>query len=747
MKKLFIVESPRKARTIQKYLTNEFTVISTMGHIKDLPKKKIGIQIEKDSIHVDYEILEGKEKIIKEIKKQALKAEEIFLAPDPDREGEIIAFHINEIINEEKKNQRKAIYRITSNEISKQAIIKSLENKKEINQSMVKAQQARRILDRLVGYKVSPVLWKKIKKGLSAGRVQSIALRLICERDKEISTFISEEYWSIHGKIKDTEIQVTITPKGLKKKTELSAKKAHIIYDSLPQQSWHVSDIQNREKKRRPYAPFITSTLQQAASTQLGYDAQKTMKIAQELYEGVTFEGEDSIALITYMRTDSPRISKDARHEADKFITSTLGKEYLPKKPHVYSAKENTQDAHEAIRPIDITITPSKAKPFLSKELFNLYELIWNRFVASQMSEAVYSTRSVTITNNDGTLVGKATGSVLIFAGFLKIYKAKDSDGEFDHATLPENVSLNQKVSLTDFQKKQHFTQPPARFSEARLIKELEEKHIGRPSTYVPILRTIRDRLYTELDEKKKFLATTLGQTVCAMLIDNMPNIMNYSFTANLEKELDEISQGKRERDDLIHTFYDSLIAAVKKFLDIKVEKNYEKTNIPCPNCEELLLVKESRIGKFLGCPTFPKCKFTSNFERDGEGNIIIKQTENNKKNEKTLSIKCEKCQEPMCIREGKHGDFIACSGYPKCKEILPEKTKALCPSCNTYQLHKRIWKGNIFWGCLGYPKKCSFSINGDIIEEICKICNFPFMKKKNGECANKLCPSKENNT
>jgi DNA topoisomerase-1 len=735
MKKLFIVESPGKAKTIKKYLGDDFIVTSTMGHIKDLPAKKLGIEIESPVLRITYETMIGKEKVIKELKKYIEECDEIYLAPDADREGEIIAYHINELIDEvdkKSKNQKK-VYRVTYNEISKQAITNGIKNKKNIDRHMVEAQQARRILDRLVGYKVSPVLWRKIAKGLSAGRVQSVALKLICKKEEEIKNFVIKEYWSIGGMLDKSSILVDISKKNNKKEF-LSEVDADDILKIAKKATWSVIDVKDKEKKRKPLAPFITSTLQQSAYNVLHLNVQQTMLYAQQLYEGVILDEENPVALITYMRTDSTRIADSAIESARDYIKTEFGDKYLPKTPHKYSTKESAQDAHEAIRPIDPFITPESIKNKLNREQYLVYNLIWTRFMASQMNEAIYTTRGILISDQDQELVGKISGSIIIFDGFLKVYNTNEDEEE--DKKLPPHLTIGQEVHIISIDKKQHFTQPPARYSEATLVKELEKKRIGRPSTYVPILKTIRDRLYTELDEKKRFISTKLGFEVYQILENNMTKIMDYSFTAKMEEELDKIAQGEMTRDSLIFEFYDYLIPAVDNFLAKKIEKQYEETNLVCPECQNKLIIKWGKTGEFLGCSNFPTCKYTANFTKNEKDEIVFDKEKNAISG--CLDIFCDKCKKPMIKKMGRFGEFIACSGYPECNYIMQEKTKALCPACSKDHLKKRSWRGKIFWGCGNYPD-CKFAINGSMIEKPCSICQFPFTKE-DGACLSKTC-------
>lgn len=747
MKKLFIVESPGKAKTIKKYLGNDFIVLSTMGHIKDLPQKNLGIEITPpDSIEVEYEVMPGKEKTIKEIKKYEADVSEIYLAPDADREGEIIAFHIKEIFDTKKK-QPKNIFRVTYNEISEQAILQSIKDRRELDYKMIGAQQARRILDRLVGYKVSPVLWKKLSKGLSAGRVQSVALKLICLREEEISKFVITEYWTIQGNAlyEKHNIIAEIQPSKHPKKS-LSPKEAETILEKIEKNGWVITEIKEKQKQRKPYPPFTTSSLQQAAYNILHYNVQQTMMIAQQLYEGISINKENSLALITYMRTDSTRIATEAITKAREYIKETFGTEYVPKKAQSYPQKNKAQDAHEAIRPIDISVTPLSLRAALTKEQFNLYNLIWNRYVACQMSEATYASRSILLTDPSKEYQGKISGSHVIFDGFLKVYNSTDDETEeLESTKLPPKMEKGTVIDFTDFKGKQHFTQPPARYSEATLVKELEQKGIGRPSTFVPILKTIRDRLYTELDAKKRFTPTLLGKQVYTLLEENITKIMDLSFTAEMEKKLDEIAQGETTRNKVIFDFYDYLIPTVKAFSEKKIEKKYEESSFSCqaPECTGTLVVKWSKVGEFLGCTEFPRCKYTANFSRDEKNKIILEEKQAKTQEKELLEIECIKCGKQMTQKTGRYGKFIACSGYPECTYIKSEASKSFCPKCKEHPLQKKSWKGKTFWACSNYPT-CKFSINGDIIEKKCTICDYDFFKKinENNACANKECKS-----
>lgn len=739
MKKLLIVESPAKIKTISKFLGKDFKIMSTIGHIKDLPTKELGIDMT-DGIVIDYVVLENKQKVINDICKAAQNADEIFLAPDPDREGEIIAWHIAQEIKKAIKKGSK-IHRITFNEITKPAIIEALEHPTEIDMQKVSAQQARRVLDRWVGYEVSPILWRKITKGLSAGRVQSVALKLICDREEAIRSFKPEEYWSIIGLFSNDGSQLLaplthISKKKAEVNTEQDAKK---IVDQLKKVSFIVESIEDKQRVKNPNAPFMTSTIQQTAYNRLGFSVKKTMQVAQTLYEGIPLEDDSTpVALITYMRTDSLRIADSALKESRSFINAQYGKDYLPPKAITYAKGGKAQDAHEAIRPIDVEITPEYAKKYLPPDAAKLYELIWQRFVASQMKPALYAQRTVTIQGDKFTF--KITGSTLIFDGFLKVYGIEEDDEE-QKVVIPKELKAKDTVNLDKITPKQHFTQPPPRFTEGSLVKELEKEGIGRPSTYATILNTIRARSYTTLDSKKRFNPTELGMTVTKMLNDNLPKIMDYKFTAVMEEDLDKIAQGSLDRDQLLKEFY----SAFEKDLDTfrgEAKRPSEPINMKCPECKKGdLAIRIGKAGHFVGCLRYPECTFTSNFKRNEDGSIELIATET----PKLLEEKCPNCGRPLRSVLGKFGPFIACSGYPECKYIQQVKAQFPCP-LDGGEILKKQWKGKPFWGCKNYPE-CKFVIFGDIEETPCPECKSPFLQKKfekDGSitlsCANKEC-------
>lgn len=738
MKKLLIVESPAKIKTISKFLGKDFKIMSTIGHIKDLPTKELGITKKKNEIVIDYVVLANKQKVINDINKAAQSADEIYLAPDPDREGEIIAWHVAEEVKKIIKKGAK-IHRITFNEITKSAIVEALERPSTIDMQKVAAQQARRVLDRWVGYEVSPILWRKITKGLSAGRVQSVALKLICDREDAIRAFKPEEYWSITGNFTadGSKITAPLTHINKKKAVIANEQEAKKILEQLKKNSYIIESIEDKQRIKNPNAPFMTSTLQQAAYNRLGFPVKKTMQVAQNLYEGIPLEDESTpVALITYMRTDSLRIADSALKECRSFIENDYGKEYLPSKASVY-AKGKAQDAHEAIRPISVSVTPSYAKKYLPPDAAKLYELIWNRFVSSQMQPALYAQRTVTI--QGGIFTFKVTGSTLIFDGFLKVYGVEEDENE-ENGIIPKEIKSKEALTLSKTTPKQHFTQPPARFTEASLVKELEKEGIGRPSTYATILNTIRARSYTTLDTKKRFNPTELGMTVTKMLSENLPKIMDYKFTAVMEEDLDKIAQGSLERDDLLNQFYD----AFEKDLDTfrgEARRPAEPIGMKCPECKiGELAIRIGKAGHFVGCLRYPECKFTSNFKRKEDGTIELIAPEG----PKLLEEKCPLCDKQLRSVMGKFGPFVACSGYPECKYIQQVKAHFLCP-LDKGEVLKKQWKGKPFWGCNNYPE-CKFVIFGDIEEEECSQCKNPYLLKKYEKDGSVTlsCPNKE---
>lgn len=723
MKKLLIVESPAKIKTISKFLGKDFRIMSTLGHVKDLPPRQLGVHMN-GAITLDYVFLEKKEKLIGEICKEAASSDQIFLAPDPDREGEIIAWHVAEEIKRRMKKPN--IARITFNEITKPAIEEAITHPSDLDLNMVAAQQARRILDRWVGYEVSPILWRKVGKGLSAGRVQSVALRLICEREEAIRAFKPEEYWTVDSTFATPQgaFVAALTHKS-KKKIELKDKEGtEKVVADIKKHEYTISSVKDTKRAKNPAPPFMTSTLQQAAYNQLGFSVDRTMSLAQKLYEGIPLGDDTPVALITYMRTDSLRLSDTALKSARTYINKNFGDDYLPAKSNVYS-KSGAQDAHEAIRPVDAALAPEKIKSYLEKDLARLYELIWKRFIACQMKPAQYAQRQVLV--DGGPFTFKATGSTLLFDGFLKVYNVTDEDDEKEgKVSIPADVAEKMAVALKNLASKQHFTEPPARYTQASLVKEMEKEGIGRPSTYAAILKTIQARAYTELDSKKRFVPTELGMIVTKLLVEHLSKIMNIKFTALMEEDLDKIAEGKLERDKVLREFYTDFEKDLEAFGGEQVKRAGEQTDIVCPTCKEgKLIIRFGKAGPFLGCSKFPECKFTSNFTRAEDGTITLAQAEE----PKLLDEKCPLCGKPLRQARGKFGMFISCSGYPECKYIHRKIAKFPCPSCGG-KLSEKSWKGKTFWGCENYPK-CKFTISGDIKEVPCPKCKAPYLLKR----------------
>jgi len=670
-KSLVIVESPAKAKTIKKYLGDNFLVESSSGHLIDLPSNKLGVNIE-EGFKPDYIVIRGKKKYLNQLEKAANKAEKVYLASDPDREGEAIAWHIANKLNLGDKAERVLFYEITKN-----AVLKSIQNPIKLSQDKFEAQQARRILDRIVGYKVSPILWKKVRRGLSAGRVQSVALNLVVVREREIEKFAPKEYWSLEALLKkstDNESASFVSSlhsfKG--EKIELTNEtETNAVLESIKGKEFSVDSITRRERSRKSLAPFITSTLQQDASRKLRFSVRKTMTIAQKLYEGIELGSEGPVGLITYMRTDSVRISDNALEDVRNFINNIYGINYLPEKPNNFKVKKSAQDAHEAIRPTFVDKTPEEVRQYLPKDEFRLYELIWKRFVSSQMNPAIYDQTSVDIIVGDATF--RATGSIIKFDGFTKLYiegkEEEKNENKEDESRILPIMEKGEVLDLLNFDSKQHFTQPPPRFSESSLVKELEEKGIGRPSTYASILYTIQDRRYV-IKEKNWLSPTLLGCSVNDLLIEGFPEIMDVKFTAEMEEKLDSVEEGNINWVDLLQGFY----TGFSKRLDLAEEtiKNLKVDGIPtdisCEKCHSPMIVKWGRRGEFLSCSKYPDCKNAKPFEYDENGKIKIKEKVIPEIRE---DIKCEKCGKPMVVRQSRYGKFLGCSGYPECKTIV----------------------------------------------------------------------------
>ena len=657
---LVIVESPTKAKTIKKMLGSNYKVVASVGHIRDLPKSTLGIDIEND-FEPKYINIRGKGDLIKSLKKDAKASNKVFLATDPDREGEAISWHLAHILDIDPNSKS----RVTFNEITKDTVKKQIKSPRAIDINLVDAQQARRVLDRLVGYKISPLLWKKVKSGLSAGRVQSVVLKIICDREQEIEDFISEEYWSIEAVLKksrksfEAKYYGTLENGKVKKVEIKNESKADEILKNIDRENFIVSDIKKGVKKKNPSQPFTTSTVQQEASKKLNFSTKKTMMLAQRLYEGIDIPGEGSVGLITYMRTDSTRISQEALDSLMKYIGENYGDSYS-KKNTSSKKKDNVQDAHECIRPTDVTKAPYLIKDSLSRDEYRLYNLIWKRFVASQMQPALYNTMRLSINSNNE--IFKASGSQISFDGFLKVYEI---DSEKDNI-LPD-LEVNDKLKLDSIDKNQHFTQPPARYNEASLIKLLEELGIGRPSTYSPTISTLLSRYYVVVEDKK-LIPTEIGTTVNDILIENFPDIINEKFSAELETELDTIAEGKLQWKKLIEEFYEKfekeLLVAEEKIK--KVEIRDEVTDIKCEKCGRNMVIKMGRFGKFLACPGFPDCR-------------------NAKPLVEKIDVKCPKCGGDIVVKRSKKGrKFFGCSNYPECDFVTWNKPiDRKCPECN----------------------------------------------------------------
>ena len=749
-KPLVIVESPTKVKTIKKYLGNQYNVASTMGHIKDLPTKEVGIDIENGFLP-KYTAISGKQKVIRELKKIAGNAKDIYLAPDPDREGEAIAFHTAEIL----KKKGRTFHRVLFHELTKNAILEAIKSSEDLNTSKYKAQQARRILDRLVGYQISPILWRKVKRGLSAGRVQSVAVRIIVERERAIQAFEPEEYWSITANL----IADNDPPPFLAKLTRISNKKANIpngemakeIVDNLEKAEFTISKITRKTIKRNPLPPFITSTLQQDAIRKLRFSAKKTMVIAQQLYEGIEINGEP-FGLITYMRTDSTRIANEAAVEAMQWVQENYGPEYTIDKPRFFKNKKKVQDAHEAIRPTSVFQTPENLKNSLTPEQLSLYTLIWRRFVASQMHQALIDNLSITIKADKYQF--SAGGSTIKFKGFMAVYLSVEEEAKKQEKTpiLPP-ITEQTKITREKIDPHQHFTQPPPRFSEASLVKELEENGIGRPSTYAAIISTIQDKKYVEKD-KRNFRPTEIGYVVNDLLLKSFPDILDVTFTANMEDNLDEIETSQKDLIHVMSNFYDpfqkSLETASKEMLSMK--RIGMPTHISCPECgKQNLNIKNGKNGLFLACAGYPDCTYSCNYERNEKGKV---EAIAHKPPEMT-DQKCEKCESPLVVKTGRYGQFLACSAYPDCKftRSLSEPQKSVSTGvacikegCNGEIMEKKTRRGKVFYGCSEYPD-CDYALWNKPVNTPCPDCDAPFVVEKNTKmkgphlsCVNKTC-------
>jgi DNA topoisomerase-1 len=799
-KGLVIVESPAKAKTIQKYLGKGYTVEASLGHVKDLPKSNLGVDIDKD-FDTEYIVIPGKEKVLAKLKKLAQSADTIYLAPDPDREGEAIAAHLAEELGDGNKKRKKKkgeddrVRRVTFNEITQRAVRAAFEQPRSIDQHLVDAQQARRVLDRLVGYQVSPLLWDKVRRGLSAGRVQTVALRLIVEREREIKAFEKKEYWTIDAHLaaaKPPAFDARFLGKGEEKVEVPNGEEAEKIRAALEKADWSVRSVDRKERRRNATPPFTTSKLQQDSSRKLRFSVKRTMMIAQRLYEGVELGEEGLVGLITYMRTDSTRVAPEALTEVREYITSQFGQPFLPESPNTYKEKKEAQAAHEAIRPTSAMRHPDQIKQYLKEDEYKVYKLIWQRFVASQMMPAVFDQTTVDIDAKSGSesFWFRVTGSVMKFEGFLKVYEESkegkdDEDEELKHKLPP--LEAGQKLTLRELKPEQHFTEPPPRYNEASLVKELEERGIGRPSTYSAILSTIQERQYVQK------LGGKIGLVVTDLLVENFRDIFDVQYTARLEEELDEIEEGKEKWTDALAEFYKKFekdlryaekhmenIKRMEKPTEEKCERcgaplvikwgkhgsfyacsTYDKDdpntctftkenpiNLPdldsadiqettqeeyCENCGRVMVLKRGRFGQFMACTGYPDCKTTRRLDQGKKVPDI------------PLDEKCPKCGRNLMIRHGRYGEFTACSGYPDCKYVKQNFIGVKCPLCKDGELvEKRARKGNTFYGCSNYPK-CKFTSANKPIAEKCPTCGHEFLVEKYLKAGPVIaCPNKE---
>jgi DNA topoisomerase-1 len=829
-KSLVIVESPAKAKTIEKYLGKGFDVRASIGHIMDLPKNDLGVELKNRTFEPELIVSPGKEKVVQQLKKLAAQADEIYLAPDPDREGEAIAYHLALQLGTSAK-ERKKIRRVTFNEITKKAVQEAFQHAREIDQNLVDAQQTRRVLDRLVGYQISPLLWEKVRRGLSAGRVQTVALRLIVEREREIGAFQPVEYWTLEAELhperqaeqrfkarfvaidgeparvatgKDKDGKEQFVANALKDKKTLDE-----VLNALEGARWSVTSVQAREQQRRPLPPFITSQLQRDASNKLGFNVRRTMGVAQRLYEGIDVGAEGTVGLITYMRTDSPRVAPEAKEEAREWVAKHLGAEYLPAAPNEYKGKKAAQDAHEAIRPTDASRTPESIARYLSDEQLKLYRLIWQRFVASQMVPAVYDVTTANIAaasaKTGSTYEFKASGSVQRFDGFLKVYEVveekKEDEDEDETANKLPSLDGVKRLELDGLVSEDHYTQPPPRYNEASLVKELEERGIGRPSTYASIISTIQDREYVVKHggSRGRFYPTEIGVVVCDLLVKNFEYIFDTKYTAKLEEELDDIEEGKEKWTDLLNGFYgyfeEELKDAGKKMENIK--RMERVTGEKCDLCGSPLVLKWGKFGTFFACSAYDKkdpasCTFTKEniaakpdlntpeAQEAGEteeycencGRVMVlrrglfgpfmscpgynedppcktfrklSQKQQQKPPEPT-GEDCPVCGKALVLRQGAYGEFVSCSGYPKCKYVKQNLIEGMkCPKCGQGDLAERkARRGNLFWGCTNYPK-CDFTSNLKPVAKKCPECGSPYLVEKTLKSGIYLeCPNKK---
>jgi DNA topoisomerase-1 len=728
-KALVIVESPSKAKTIQKYLGREYIVKASVGHVKDLPKSKLGVDPQK-GFEPDYQIIPAKVKVIDELREASNKVPELYLATDPDREGEAIAWHINE----ELKAKGKKVHRVLFNAITKPAILEAMNAPTTLNSDKYHAQQARRVLDRLVGYKISPLLWDKVRRGISAGRVQSVALRLVVDREAEIKAFKPEEYWTVEGTFAKDGVEFTANYFKVNGKDPELPNRASIdkLLENVKGAQWQITSIEQKERSRKPQAPFITSRLQQDAARKLGFSAKKTMTLAQQLYEGIDLGDMGTHGLITYMRTDSVRIEPGALQSVREHIASEYGKDYLPSEPNVYKSKKSAQEAHEAIRPTSLEFTPEKVQHFVERDMFRLYQLIWNRFVASQMVPAVYDSTAIDIECHDkagNTQTFRTTGSVIKFAGFTAVYQeaAEDdkSDENAEKALKLPPLKEGDKAQNKDLNPSQHFTQPPPRYTDASLIRELEDKGIGRPSTYATILSNLQDREYVEKREQR-YYPSELGTVVTELLVQSFPDILNSEFTAGMEDQLDDIEEGKSDWKKTLGAFWKPFEKTLEKAKETmkNVKRQEVPTNVKCEKCGHTMVIKWGKMGSFLACSNYPECKNTQDFKKDDKGEIVIIPKEFTDK-------KCEKCTQPLVVKSGKFGKFLACSDYPNCKFTAPVTIGIACPECKEGEIaQKQSRYGRLFYSCNRWPN-CNFACWDKPLSKECPQCKYPILSEK----------------
>ncbi len=726
MANLVIVESPSKAVTIKNYLGSGYKVLACQGHVRDLPKSSLGIDVE-NGFTPHYINIRGKGELIATLKKEAKNASKIFLATDPDREGEAISWHLSNALGLPIDQTR----RVSFNEITKTAVKAAIKNPRNIDINLVDSQQARRILDRIVGYKLSPYLWKAVKSGLSAGRVQSVATRIIVEREKEINSFVAEEYWLLDAMLNDGTLKAKYFGKASSQsKVELTTEaQTMAIIEAVKDKSFTVKSVKKAIRQKMPAPPFNTSSMQQEAVKKLGFQSQYTMKIAQELYEGINLGAEHGgiHGLITYMRTDSLRVSDEAVAATKEYITGKFGDSYTPEKTRVYKTRDGAQDAHEAIRPADITLEPDAIKKYLSSGQYKLYKLIWSRFVASQMANAEFDTVSYDI--EAGEHIFRVNGNVVKFDGFMVLYKIDDEGEENEVNRIPE-LKKGQTLSLTELVPTQKFTEPPARYNEATLVKFLEEKGIGRPSTFAQIISTIISRGYVKR-QGHSLMPTSLGEITTQLMIDNFPDIVDYKFTAQMEDSLDSIADGENSLNSVLSGFYKSFEQSLEKaeseIQKINVEIPAEQTDIVCEKCGSIMIVKNGRYGKFAACPNYPECKNTKPIDASKQQSAEPEATDQI----------CESCGGKLVIRNGRFGSFYACENFPKCKftKQITKETGVACPKCGSGIVAKRGKNNFVFYSCEKYPE-CDFSVWDAPIKDKCPDCGGILLYKKSKKIA-----------